>query len=389
MSNSNIYLITFFVYMIAMVYVGWRVSRNQKTGEDFLMGGRSLPFFLMFGTIIATLVGTGSSMGAVGYAYRNGAAGALYGIGGGIGIFLLVFLFSDVRKYNFMTMSEEISFYYGANKFVKSFVAILMIVAEIGWLGAHILGGAMYFSWITGVDLTWSKAIVAFGFFIYTFIGGYLAVVWTDTIQAVILFVGFILMAAFSIPAAGGWHAIVSAVPAVNLSLFGIDKVGLLPAISLAVVIGVGVLATPSYRHRIYSGKNIGIVKKSFLMSAAAYLVFSIIPVIVGLAAFTINPTLANVNYAFPYMATEVLPVWMGAIILVAGLSATMSSGSSDAIASVTILLRDVYVIFTKKMPPEEKMITYSRVALFLAMGAAFIFTIFSTDILSYIQKMV
>ena len=144
-----------------MIFIGWFVSRKQKSGEAFLMGSRQLSLGLLLGTVVATLVGTGSSMGAVANAYANGWSGALFGIGGGIGIILLVLFFSSMREYNFMTMTEEIAFYYGANKAVKGIVAIILYLASIGWLGAHILGGSFYLSWTSGLDLLTSKIITA------------------------------------------------------------------------------------------------------------------------------------------------------------------------------------------------------------------------------------
>ncbi len=58
---------------------------HQKTGEDFLLGGRSLPMILTLGSTVGTMVGTGSSVGAVGFGYSNGWAGMLYGLGGAVG----------------------------------------------------------------------------------------------------------------------------------------------------------------------------------------------------------------------------------------------------------------------------------------------------------------
>ncbi len=193
------YLTVFLVFILAMILVGILVSRKNKSGEDFLMAGRGLTLPLLVGTTIATLVGTGSSMGAVGFAFENGWAGALYGVGGSLGMILLFVLFADVRKYNFMTFSEELSFYYGANKLIKGVTSVLMYIASIGWLGAHILGGSLYLSWITGLEPLYAKMLTALGFAAYTLIGGYLAVVYTDTIQGIILFLGFILLTVLSI----------------------------------------------------------------------------------------------------------------------------------------------------------------------------------------------
>lgn len=383
-----VYLGVFIVFTIAMIGVGLMVSRKVKTGEDFLMGGRGLTLPLLVGTTIATLVGTGSSMGAVGFAYENGWAGALYGIGGSIGMFLLLYLFADVRKYNFVTYSEEMSFYFGANKIIKGVTAILLYIASIGWLGAHIMGGSLYLTWITGLDPTISKIITALGFAVYTFIGGYLAVVYTDTIQGVILFIGFIVLTILSLVKIGGYSQLSNELPVDISSFLGIGKLGVIPALSLAIVIAVGVLATPSYRHRIYSSANMMTIKKGFLISGFLFAIFSFFPSIIGMAAYMMNPGI-EAGYAFPYLATEVFPLWIGAIILTAGLSATMSSGSSDFIAAVTILLGDIFQVFTGKNLKKEHMVTYSRIALVLTLVIALLFTLGSNSIINYISNFI
>ncbi|WP_281222390.1 sodium:solute symporter family protein [Photobacterium sanguinicancri] len=387
--NSTLFLTGFGVYVVFLIWLGWFVSRNQKSGEDFLLGGRGLPLFLVLGTTVATMVGTGSSMGAVGFGYANGWAGALYGIGGAIGILLLAKWFAPVRALNFMTMSEELAYYVGANKVVKNVVGVLIFIASIGWLGAHILGGGMYLAWIADLDMNTAKIMIAAAFTIYVVIGGYTAVVWTDTIQAIILFAGFILMAVLSVEHIGGLENLYAAMDPATTSFLAIEKLGIIPAVSLATVVGVGVLATPSFRQRIYSGKDVSTIRRSFVLSGVLYLFFSIIPAVIGMAAHAINPELNNANFAFPYVAATVLPVGVGLVVLIAGLSATMSSASSDAIAGVSILLRDIYIMFMGKVPSKDKMVSYSRYALVIVIGFALLFALTSNDIISYITKMI
>lgn len=383
-----IYILVFLGFLLAMIAVGILVSRKVSSGEDFLMGGRGLSTPLLVGTTLATLVGTGSSMGAVGFGFANGWAGALYGIGGSVGMILLLYLFADVRKYNFMTFSEELSFYYGANKLVQGITSIILYIACIGWLGAHIIGGSLYLSWITGIDPILAKIIVALSFGLYTMIGGYMAVVYTDVIQGVILFLGFTLLAVLSLIKIGGFEGMSAKVKPEMGSFLGVDALGIIPAISLAVVIAVGVLATPSYRHRIYSSKDEKTIKKGFWITGVLFAIFALFPAIVGISAYILNPDLES-GFAFPYLATEVFPLWVGAIVLIAGLSATMSSGSSDFIAAVTILLRDVYQIFTGTVPDKSKMVLYSRISLVLTLVLALFFTLFTNNIITYISNFI
>lgn len=384
-----IYLAVFVGFVAVMIVVGVLVSRRNTTGEDFLMAGRGLSTPLLLATTLATLVGTGSSLGAVGFAYENGWAGALYGIGGALGVLLLLVLFADVRQYGFMTYSEEVSFYYGADRKVKGLVAVVLLLASVGWLGAHIMGGALYLTYLTGIDPSWAKVIVALGFGIYTVIGGYLAVVITDAIQGTLLFLGFITLAVLAIVKVGGPAGLSAQNGGQAMEFLGVRSLGPVPAVSLAVVIAVGVLATPSYRQRIYSAANTGVVRRSFMWVAGLFALFSVMPAIVGMAAHSLNPNLESSDMAFPYLATEVFPLAVGAFLLVAGLSATMSSGDSDAVTAVTILLRDIYQMCTGRMPEKAKMVTYSRVGLVGVLIFALLGALVATTIIDYITMMI
>ena len=389
--HATMFITGFVVYVVAMIAFGWFVSRRHRgTADDFLLGGRSLPVLLTIGTTVATMVGTGSSMGAVGFGYVSGWGGMLYGIGGAIGILLLAWWFAPVRRLRFMTLSEEIAYYVGGNRLVRNVVAVVIYVACIGWLGAHILGGGLYLAWITGMSMPLAKLLVAVGFGLYCVIGGYMAVVWTDTIQAIILFVGFIAMAVFALVDIGGFSQLGRNMdPAAVDSWFGVGKIGLIPAISLALVVGVGILATPSYRQRIYSAQSVSKARQSFVITGLLYLGFAMIPAIIGMAAHNLDPALENSDYAFPYLATQVLPLWLGVVVLIAGLSATMSSASSDAIAGVSIAMRDLWVMVTGATPPAKSVVFHTRIALVSTIGLALVFALGTDNVITYITSMI
>src|SRR5690606_17847593 len=109
-----------------------------------------------------------------------------------------------LRQMRFMTMSEELSYYVGANLWVKNGSAILIFLASLGWLGAHIIGGALYLSWATGLEMLYAKLLIALAFTFYVMIGGYKAVIWTDSLMAIVLFSGFLLMSYSAVEAVGG-----------------------------------------------------------------------------------------------------------------------------------------------------------------------------------------
>lgn len=384
--NPTLFLTVFGLYVLAMIALSIRISRRQTTGEDFLLGNRSIPLLLSLGTTIATLVGTGSTIGAVRKGYENGWLGAAMGVGGGLGMLILAKCFSHVRRYNFMTMAEEVSFYYGANRWIKGLVAVSILLASIGWLGAHIIGGHYYLHYVGGIDPLWAKIILASCFSVYVIVGGYVAVVWTDTIQAIILFFGFILMAFYAVSHVGGLSELGN-LAGEQLNFLRGEQ--LLSSISLVVAVAISILGVPSFRQRIYSADCVETVRKTFYITAILYFLFCFVPAIVGICANKIDPSLPNPDYAFFLMADTVLPVNIGLIVLIAGLSATMSSASSDAIAAVSILLRDIYVMITGRMPDRNRMVRNSRWGLIGITIAALAVTISEDDIIQYILTMI
>lgn len=387
--NITAFYLLFSLYILALIAMSLWLSRRQKSGEDFLLAGRNVSTRLSLGTTVATMIGTGTSMGAVGFAYTNSWAGMLYGIGGACGILLAAWLFAPVRRYGFMTMSEELSFYVGAQPQMRLLFALLIFIASLGWLGAHLIGGALYLSWATGLDLATAKLVIATAFTVYIVIGGYTAVVWTDSIMAIILFIGFVLMAVLISVQAGGIAALSLQVPVSQSGWLALTHIGIIPALSLAVVIALGVLATPSFRQRIYSARSVNTVRRAFILAGLLYLAFAALPAMIGIAARQMAPDLADHQFAFATVAVTVLPAVVAMIVLLAGVSATLSSASSDAIAGVSIFIRDMVQPCCPSGFSPQHLLLLSRVSLVVIALLALAMALMSNDIIRYITSLI
>ena len=398
---GKFFLIGFALYVVLMIVIGYLSSKGKSSGKGYLTGGGQLPFFLIFATMGATLIGTGSSIGATSNGFKMGFGGAAYGLGAALGVLTLAWIAqkTKLREKNFVIMAEEAQFHYNGNKLVKNVMSIMMYVIEVVWLGNHINGGATYLSYVTGFDAVTSKAIAVLAFGVYVIIGGYLAVVWTDLIQLIILVVGFIAITAVSIPMAGGWSGIAETVTAAgmggNLTFYGVGTMGVMALVSLIWSIFIPCWGTPTYRMRVYTAKDNKTAIKALRSSGLMLLGFSLLPAIIGMAAFTIatnnNATsvLENPDFAFTYIATTVLGPVLGLLFMISGLSATMSSGDSDAIAGVTIAIQDIYPIFTGKSLPEEKVGKWSRIMTVVTLLLAFCATLFAQDVIGYISNVI
>ena len=129
--SAHLFLLGLAGYSAVLMLISLKAARRQNSGEDFLLAGRQVSSGLTFGTTIATMIGTGTSMGAVGYAYLHGWSGVMYGIGGAVGILLTAWLFAPVRALRFMTMSEEVSYYAGASSKVKQLTELIIFLASL------------------------------------------------------------------------------------------------------------------------------------------------------------------------------------------------------------------------------------------------------------------
>lgn len=387
----------FIAWICIMIAVGYFTSRGKNSGSNFLTGGGNLGFFLIFCTVGATMIGTGSSMGAIGNGFKGAWAGAIYGLGASGGI-LAMLLFTKAKNKGFLTMSEEAQYYYGGKKIIRQVMGFMMFVIEIIWLGNHMNGGARYLAYVTNLpDLT-CKLITVLGFGIYVFIGGYMAVVTTDAVQFVAILIGFGLIAVRAIPMAGGYEAVTEAFVAAGkpgaMSFYGLKEYGVMAAIALVLSTAMGVIGTPTHRTRIYTSKDEGTARKAFLGQGLLLFAWSFVTAIIGMSAFAIaskNGVAGDLkpDYAFSYMATQVLGPVVGLLFMICGLSATMSSGDSDAISGVTILLTDVYPSVTGKTIPAKDYAKYSRIALVTTLVIAFLITLLINDVIGYISTVV
>lgn len=114
--NSALFLGSFIAYIALMILIGWFASRKvSKGGTAFLTGGGHLPVFLTVCTAAATLIGTGGTMGRTGQAFSGGLACLGYAIVGPVTLLILAFVFTPMRSKNFITIGQEIQYYYGGD----------------------------------------------------------------------------------------------------------------------------------------------------------------------------------------------------------------------------------------------------------------------------------
>lgn len=367
-------LVGLVIYACLMVAVSiyWMIRVKETT--DYLMAGRGLPWWILTGTITATGIGTGVIVGATGVAYEHGWAGSAYPIGLGLGTVVAGLLFARMRKFQFMTLGEELASYYGNNRIVVEFSNVSLFASQLCWLTVQIMGGGAVLGVVTGLPP--SYCVIGAGLItaLISIPGGLKTVAYTDTLQAIILLIGLGALTWSALDHTGGLTGLRDAVPHDYSSFLGVDSFGGWAVVNLILVLVLSVIADPGRRLSMYAANSVAGAKWSMVASGVVIIAFSGIIGIVGMYAFTLNPDLPVRDQAVPWLVTNVLPPWLAAFVVVSIASAAFSSASTNAITAGTFFVRHIYPLVNGGRAPKRPMVVTRRalmVAFVLSTAAA------------------
>ena len=369
--------------LMLAVSLFWMV--RVKQAADYLVAGRRLPLWVLTGSITATCIGTGVVIGASGLAYRHGWAGCAYPIGLGLGTLLTGLCFAVMRRYRFMTLSEEIACFYGRNRIVVEFSNISLFLSQLCWLTVQIMGGGAILGAVTtlrpGLCVVMAGLITA----VISIPGGLRTVVYTDFLQAVILLCGFGVLTHLALVQGGGLWGLRRAVPAEYFSFLGAASYGGWNIVSLILALVLSVIADPGRRLVMYSARTEGAAKWSMVTAGVIVMVFSFAVGITGMYTFSLNPRLASSDQALPWLVTKVLSPWVAALVVVSVTSAIFSSANGNAAAAGTFFVRHIYPLVTGHYPARP-LVTVRR-----ALGCAFVVStalaLYTGSIVGFVAK--
>lgn len=373
------------VYVVLTTGVSFFWMARVKRATDYLVAGRGLPFWVLAGTIVGTCIGTGVIIGGAGLAYLHGWAGCAYPIGLGLGTLLAGLFFAGMRRYKFMTLSEEIACYYEGNRGVVEFSNITLFLSQLCWLTVQIKGGAMLLSVLT--DMPIDKCILLAGAAkaAISIPGGLKAVVYTDVLQTIILFCGFGFLMHEALGGAGGLAGLQQSVPPDYFSFLGVSSYGTWSVIGLILVLTLNPIADPGRRLTMYSANSEKSAKWSMVLSGIVVMIFSIVIGITGMYTFHLNPHLEHADQALPWLIMNQLPVWLAAFVVVAVVAGISSAANGNAAAAGTFYVRHIFPLFTGRFP--KRPVATARWSLVFAFLLSTTLAIYTGNIVDFVKK--
>jgi len=320
-----------YAYFIIIFIVGLYNSKN-KDNNDYLYVSRKLTLPSFVATIVTTWYGGILEIGR--FTYFNGIVtwiifGFFYYISA---IIFALYIAPKLHKNNIHSIPEYFRINYG--KIPQKITSIILILVSspapylmiLSTILIHIFNIDFNIALISGILFSIS----------YIYLGGFRAIIKTDLIQFIFMYLGFFLMLFYLIYNFGGIEYLIDNTPSKNLTFTGNLPIGYILSWSLIAMV---TFIDPNIFQRTYSSKDIHVIKKGFIFSVFLWFIFDILTISVGIyASAIIDPKiLANMN-PYLFLADTYLPYILKNIFYIGLLSIVMSTiDSFFFVSSITI----------------------------------------------------
>ena len=351
------------VYFLALILVAvWVALQKNKNTEDYFLAGRNVGWFVIGASIFASNIGSEHVVGLAGTGFESGTPMAHYELHAWI-VLLLGWLFLPfyIRSGAF-TMPEFLEKRFDAKSrwFLSVFSLIAYVLTKVS---VTIYAGGIVVSELLGIPFWYGAIGVVVFTGIYTVIGGMKAVIYTETLQALVLILGSIIITYLGLQEVGGWSELRSTVITASPDHFNMWRpmndpdfpwTGLLFG---GTIVGIWYWCTDQYIvQRTLAANNIKIGRRGAIFGAYLKLLPIFIFLIPGIIAYALSIqnegvfSIEDADRAFPMLVKTLLPVGLKGLVAGGLMAALMSSLASVFNSCSTIFTIDIY----KKLKPNE-----------------------------------
>ena len=374
--------ITFGVYLASVLLIGLAAYFATRNFDDYILGGRSLGPFVTAMSAGASDMSGWLLMGLPGAIYATGLSEAWIAIGLTVGAYFNWLLVAGRLRIhteynnNALTLPEYFFHRFGAQgRAMKVISAFIILFFFTIYCASGVVAGARLFQSLF-VDMSYQQALWlgAGATIAYTFIGGFLAVSWTDTVQATLMIFALILTPIMVYLAVGGADQMAMAVQAAAAQA-GKEYGSLLTGTTFIGIIstaawGLGYFGQPHILARFMAAENV----KSLASARRIGMTWMVLCLggaiavgYFGIAYFGAHPEQAaamqgNNERVFIALATLLFNPWIAGVILSAILAAVMSTLSCQLLVCSSAITEDFYKGFLRPNAPQQELVWVGRV---------------------------
>ncbi|MBK8557456.1 MAG: sodium:solute symporter family protein [Lewinellaceae bacterium] len=381
-------LTIFIVYMLALLGIGFYFLRKNKSTDDFFVSDRNMSSWHIGLSVVATDVGGGFSIGLGGLGFMMGLSGSWMLFTGLLGAWIsAVWLIPKVYKLGhekrMTTFPQLFNHYYNGK--VALLAGIISAIGYLGFTSSQMLAGAkLAAASFENLDIFTALLIMGIVTILYTVMGGMTAVIYTDTVQWIVLMLGLILVGIpLSYTAIGGWPEIHRTLEPEMLSL---TNIGWQTIVNWAVtIIPIWFVGMTLYQ-RIYASRSEQSAKKAWYIAGLfEWPIMAFMGVVLGLfgrvaaeqgmfaglgfaSATDMDPELG-----LPLLLRHILPVGLLGVMMSAYFSAILSTADSCLMAASGNMLTDILQKIFPRLQAHPKVLQFTQL-LTLLLGLLAIF---------------
>lgn len=389
-TRSIIQGIILFIYMLLMILVGFLFYKKDTTNKDYILGDRDMNIWVTSMSAQASDMSGWLLMGLPGLAYLMGAGfteAAWTAVGLAIGTYLnWLIVAKPLRKYtqqagNSITLPE-----FFQNRFktksnvIRIFSALFILIFFAVYTSSMFAAGAKLFNFIFNLDYTQALVLSVLVVTIYTFLGGFKAVCWTDLFQGIlmffaIVFVCLIMCGKMSQVPDFSWSQLdITLAPSSSFGVMGI--VG-------AIAWGLGYFGQPHILSRFMAIRSAKEIKPARRI-AMVWVILSLFgAVMLGMMASYYLPTdtiaapeAGNQEKIFMILVQGMFPTVIAGVLLSAVLAAIMSTADSQLLVASSAFSTDIYQTVFNKNASDKKLVNVSRITILVIAIIAFVLAI-------------
>lgn len=358
------------LYFLVLLGIAWWVIRQrQESSADYFLAGRHVGWFVIGASIFASNIGSEHIVGLAGTAAKSGVVMGHYELHSWLVLLLgWVFVPFYLRSRVF-TMPEFLEKRYSPT--ARWFLSVVTLVGYVlTKVSVTVYAGAVVFQVLMGIDFWTGAMIVVILTGIYTVLGGLRAVVYTESLQAIVLIVGSVTVTVMGLAKIGGWSNLIEIAGHQHFNLF-------LPAdhpefpwpgmIFAPPIVGLWYWCTDQYIvQRTLAAKNETQARRGTIFAAYLKILPFFIFIIPGIIAYALAQsgqlTLGEADQAFPAMVRALLPAGFRGLVAGGLLAALMSSLAAVFNSCSTLFTMDIYKKF-KPDASERTLVFVGRIA--------------------------
>ena len=377
---GTIYLWMILVYLLALVAVGFRGSRRVASQEDFSVAGRRLSTFVLFSTLLATWIGTGSIFGNAEKTYRVGLAAVILPVASLLGIAVLYFIAGRARGLQQITIQDLLEQRYNAT--ARLFGVITLVIAYTTIVSYQYRAAGAVLN-LALPELPVGAAVVLSAVFIvvYTAAAGMVSIARIAVVQGTTMILGITVAFCFFWVRAGGQEGMARVLEPPHFLLLG--PISPLEAVGLLLPAFLLVLGDANMYQRFFSARSEGVARKAVLWTLAGVAFMEWMIILTAWVASSLEPDLDIHGRVIAYAARDHLPSLLGAVVLTAILAIVLSTAGSYLLAPATSLVRDVYQRFLNPSASERSLVFMLRLMVVVLGFLAYYLSTLSAEFLS------